>query len=276
MSLPRHHYNTADRKLSIALNKITEEEINTSAQAATWKLESIIRNFNPKEHQAISSIEKAIEKKRLDIQKKHPENARIYILEGMLHERMNRQDQALVSYQTTRMHFQHCWHAYLYSATLLQNAQRYEESKNLLIHMEKVAEQSSEVLKPNQKLTGFARSSLAEVKKKLEEQRQVEDKRLAKEMKKAHALEALQLHRQVEAYKQHPTYNPYHALSNSSEMWDKIKSINTIDNMAHTKNYAGLANKHGIFASENQATKVSVQASAQQVSHRVTKQGKRF
>ena len=275
MSLSRHFYNTADRKLSIALNKITEEEINTSVQSATWKLESIIRNFNPKEHQAISSIEKAIEKKRLDIQKKHPENARIYILEGMLHERMNKHDQALASYQTTRMHFQHCWHAYLYPATLLQNSQRYEESKNLLIQMVKIAANSSEVLKPSQKLTGFARASLAKVEQKLEEQSQIEQKQLAKEMKKTHALEALQLQQQVEEYKQHPTYNPYNILSNPSEVWDKIKSINT-DNMTHTKNYAGLANKRGIFASENQAAKVSVQASKQEVSHRVTKHGKQF
>lgn len=74
----------------------------------------------------------SLERQLNDIKKTYPDDPRVYILHGMLFERICKNGQALKQFQLSIKKAPTYWRAYLYAAHRLIIFGRYEESKTLL------------------------------------------------------------------------------------------------------------------------------------------------
>ena len=118
MSTVRTQYSRQDLDEIKRLFQFITVRINTLPQNAS-------RDFDKTK---IEVIENAL-KQLLKIGSEHP---RTYLLQGLLHEVLGENNEALAKYSYAQKNFPQCWNAYLYAAKLLEKMGEFAESISLL------------------------------------------------------------------------------------------------------------------------------------------------
>jgi len=168
----------------MALNRSAGTSSDNSI-GVIWNIEKLIRQLTITKREDDPKLVGMIAHKISQLKQQFPDEARIYLMKGMLHEKLNENRAALLAYKEVRKKFPYCWQAYIYPVSFLKTKHRYGEMRKILQPMINLIydETTPKNVKPNAKFLQEANHLLNEAEQFLENERR-KNQRLAAEARK--------------------------------------------------------------------------------------------